>query len=333
MKKHAPWIVAIVLLAVGVFFFLQQKPDSIANRKPLRIGINVWSGYAHAFVAQQKGFFKDNGVEVKLVLFKELSQAVEAYKKGELDGLFDVFTNTIVESVEGYPRKVVYVSDYSQSGDVIVGRSEFTSLADLKSKTVSFEKLNSFSHIFVLKALKNMGLDESTVKFKKVSAHNVLTALESGSIDAGHTWEPVLSKALSKGYKVLATAGDIPGIITDVLSFKATVIKARKDDIQAVVKSLFAARYYVLHNWDESIKIMATAEGMSIEEMASGLAGVFQPDIAGNITALTPSNKSTSLYSSGDFINRFLMNRGQLDHIIDLDEVIDARFVMAMKQK
>jgi NitT/TauT family transport system substrate-binding protein len=43
----------------------ESKP---AQKEPIKISINVWPGYAHAYIAQEKGFFKKNNVEVELIL-------------------------------------------------------------------------------------------------------------------------------------------------------------------------------------------------------------------------------------------------------------------------
>jgi len=36
-------------------------------KPPLKIGINAWPGFFHAFLARDKGYFKKNGVKVELV--------------------------------------------------------------------------------------------------------------------------------------------------------------------------------------------------------------------------------------------------------------------------
>lgn len=336
MQNHKKSIYTILLLGPMIFFLIFlglgcDSNDPKVVHPPLRIAINVWPGYAHAFIAAKKGFFTNNGVAVNLQLNKEQSQSVEQYKRGELDGLFDVFTNTVIGMAEGLHAKVVYVADYSQSGDVIIGRSELASMADLKGKTVSFEQVNTFSHIYVLKALTDHDLNESMVRFEIVSPQKVLDALEQGQIDAGHTWEPITSQALAKGYKILSRAGDIPGIITDVLAFKPEVIAQRPQEVQAVVKSMFAAQAFIATNQEEAVAIMAEAVGMSREEMSSGLSGVFQPDLQTNIAAMTQSQSPTSLYNSGKFIVNFLLGRGQLNEELDLSKVIDARFVQALQ--
>jgi NitT/TauT family transport system substrate-binding protein len=83
-----------------------------ANQPPLQIGINIWPGYAHAFIAQEKGFFKQYGVEVKLIFKRDISEITQLYKSGDLDGMFNVFTDVIMLNSQGVNTQVVYLIIY-----------------------------------------------------------------------------------------------------------------------------------------------------------------------------------------------------------------------------
>ncbi len=301
--------------------------------RTIRISLCVWPGFAHAFIAERKGFFEKNEVDVELVLVKEQIDSAQSYKNGEVDGIFTLVPDVIIANSENIPTKIVYISDYSDTGDVIIGRAEYDSLADLKNKTVSFEGLNTFSHMFVLKAAEKDGLKEGDVKFADVKAQQVLDALEAGRIDAGHTWEPTKSRALKKGYKILAKAGDVPGIITDVLAFNSEIIKERPEQIQAIVKSLLEAHDFVRSNRVEAIEIMAAAEAMTAEEMAEGLDAVHQPDLQENLAAMQETDDLTSLHRSGEYIGRFFLNRGQLSQEPNVSEMIEPRFINKLAGK
>jgi NitT/TauT family transport system substrate-binding protein len=337
MKKMTFFIalsLAAVFLTAGC---LHKTPEA---KKSIKIGINVWPGYAHAFLAQEKGMFKKNGVDVEFVLRKDMSENIKLYQEGEVDGLFCAYPDILIFNSEGIPTKVVYVADYSDTGDVIIGKPEFKSLRDLKGKKVGCEGINTFSHLFVLKALEKAGLKEIDLQFARVPALDVLTELEKGVIDAGHTWEPVTSQALKKGYKILGKAGDVPGIITDVLAFSAQLIDERPDDVLRIVKSLLEARDFIYSNREEALAIMSRAEGMSSEEIKAGLKGVYQPDRKENIQAMERSKKTTSLYGSGRIIAEFYLNRGQISRTFDFDQIVEPQFVaraggasLTMKQK
>src|SRR3989338_1190777 len=136
MKKFI-LISLIILLVFGCTKVVEEK-------KPIKIALNQWPGYAVAFIAKEKGFFE-----------KEYSKSQERYKNSEVDGVFEVFTDTIFHNSEGIKTKVVYVADHSTEGDVIIGKPEFNSLADLKGKKIGVDGINSFSHLKSAKELNS----------------------------------------------------------------------------------------------------------------------------------------------------------------------------------
>jgi NitT/TauT family transport system substrate-binding protein len=230
-------------------------------------------------------------------------------------------------NAQGIPAKVVCVADYSDSGDVLIGKPNFRSIADLKGRKVSFEGINTFSHLFVLKLLEKAGLKESDVRFANIPALNVLEALEKGEIDAGHTWEPVTSQAIKKGYKILGKAGDLPGIITDVLAFHPKVVQERPDEVKRIVTSLLEARDFIYSNREEALEIMSKAEGMSKKEMEEGIKGVYHPDRKENIEDMKKPKDTRSLHGSGEIIIDFYLKKGQLSRIPDINAIIEPGFL------
>ncbi len=324
MKNLAKLLTAFIIIVI-----IGCSDQNINKREPIKIGINVWPGTAYAFIAVEKGLFEKNKVDVELVLKKDVSESTYLYKTGDVDGLFGVFSDVIMLNAEGIETKVVCVCDYSNEGDVIIGRPEF-SPETLKGKTISFEGVNSFSHLFVLQALNKLGLKETDSRFVNIEAMDVLTALDENMIDAGHTWEPVTSRALAKGYKILYKAGNIPGLITDLLVFNNEIIERRPDDVLAIVKSLFEAKKFISSNREEALTIMAQAEWMSVEEMDAGLKAVNFLDLESNAIAFDKSTDTESLFGSGKIISEFFLNRGQLSSIPDLDKIIEPEFITTL---
>ncbi|MFC1624361.1 ABC transporter substrate-binding protein [Candidatus Omnitrophota bacterium] len=316
-----------VLVIALVSMLVVSGCAQVEEKEPIKIGMCIWPGWAHAYVAKEKGFFEKYNVDVELVLIPEYVELQELYKAGELEATFTLLPDVIIMNSEGISTKIVYVADYSITGDVIIGKPEFTGLDDLKGKKVGVEGINTFSHLFVLAALEKNGMKEGDVFIENVPALDVLTALEEGRIVAGHTWEPVKSQALDKGYKVLAYVEDTPGIIVDVLAFKSEIVNKRPDDVKAIIKALLEARDFIFSNKDEAVKIMAEAEGMSEEEMASGIEAIKLPDLKENVEAMTKSGDLTTLRGAGMYVTNFFLERGQISQFPDFDKIIDNRFV------
>jgi NitT/TauT family transport system substrate-binding protein len=198
---------------------------------------------------------------------------------------------------------------------------------------VSFAEVNSASHLYVIKALGKIGLNETNTRFSVVDPSNVLAALEEGRIDAGYTWGAEIQKAVSKGYKVLSTAGEVPGSITDVLAFHPQVIEKRPQDVQAVVNAMVEARDFAVSHSEEAAAIMAESMGLSVHEINTGISGVIHPNRQENIRSLTHSEAETSLFLSGKNYIKFLFERGQISKIPDLDQLIEGRFIQAVQKK
>ena len=330
-------VICVAVVAGCCAMVCDKKPGEtvstkVEEKKPIKIGISVWQGYAHAFVAQKKGFFGKNNVSVELVFKKGIAESIELYKNGEVDGVFNVFADMILINLKGIPTKVVYVPSYSESGDVIIGKAEFNSIADLKGKTISFQGVNTFSNLFVLKALEKAEIKEAEVQFQEIPGMDVLNAMEEGKIDAGHTWEPVISEALKKGYKILCKASDTPGIITDVLAFNSKIIEERPDDVQHIVKSLLEAKDFINSNKDEAIDIMAKAEGVDRVEVQRGIdTEVHMLDLNENIEAMKKSENTASLYVSLKVITDFYVKRGLISEAQVTEGIIEPKFIEGIK--
>lgn len=315
--------ISIILCAVLAMTITSCAKSRLSEAKgPIKISINQWPGYAYAYVAQEKGFFRKNGVSVELIFRNSTPESLGLFKSGEVEGCFSPMGDVMLINSQGYKSKMVCIVDYSDSGDVIIGRPEFKSLSELKNKTVSFEGVNTFSHFFVIKMLEKSGVGEFDLKFADIKAHDVLRALKKGEIDAGHTWEPTTSEALKEGYKILAKAGDIKGIIIDVIMFDPEVLEKRPHDIKLIIKSLFEALNYVKDNPEESIKIMAQNMKMSEEEMRVGLEGIYQLSLKDNL-ALAASKQNSVLIDIFKMTQDFYMNRGQITNELKIEEIFD----------
>ncbi|MFA6295968.1 MAG: ABC transporter substrate-binding protein [Patescibacteria group bacterium] len=319
-------IVAILVIAIAVasyFIFLKPKESKTA-----KIAFDNFVGHAQIYVALEKGYFKENGVNVEPVLTKSYQEAQNLFIDNKVDGVFEVFSDTVLNSIKNYiPSEVVFVNDASISADVIIAKPDINSLSDLKGKTIGVDGINTFSHIFVLSALEKNGLLEKDIFLKNISAPNVLSALESGEVDAVHTWDPIKSQAVTKGYKVIAQAGDTPNLITDVLSFNDQFVKNNPKTVQAIVKAMLQAEEYTSQNKEEAAKIMAKAEGTTEQEMFQGLSGLNQFNKQENIRLMTDNNQADSLFTIGREIINFYQNRGETGHVPDLTQIINPSFL------
>lgn len=329
---------SLAIICLSLVFSTIASANAI-TKEPIKLGLNVWATDFLPFIAQEKGFFEKNNVNVQLTLVPDYLQMIDGYYSGQFDGIMGVYADVIFQDSQGTDSKVVFAVDYSDTADAIVGKRNgndndttvnFTnySLAEVKGKKIGVQGINSFSHLFILKALEKVGLNEGDVEFVDVPAQNVTRALDKGEIIAGHTYEPYTSEALKKGYKILFTAGSIPGIINTVLAFRSDIVEQRPQDIQAIVKSLVESEEYYASNKADALKIMSLKSGISESDIVAGFDGIRILSLSDNInTAMnSKSNGTASLYVTGNEISNFFVNRGQISDLPDIAKIIDPVF-------
>lgn len=317
----------LIILLVTILIISGCKQVIEEEAEPIKIGMNVWPGYAHAIIAAERGFFKEDGLNVDINVVKEYSDNVQLFEDENLDGIFEVYTDAITQAAKGIPLKVVYVSDFSSGGDVVISKPEIRTVADLKGKIISVEEFNGFSHIFVLELLRKSGLQESDVTLVELLAHEVANALESGTIDAGHTWEPTQSEAIAKGNRLLATSADTPGIITDVLVFRKEFVEKRPNDVKKIVKNLFKALEFLDTDENAAFAIMAEGTGVTPGSLKEGILGVKHLNLQENKQAFTQSEGTTSLYTSGKFISDFFVENGVISKPVNVGDILAPEIV------
>lgn len=295
------------------------------SSSPMTIGMDNWIGYAPIYVANEK-FFKENNVDVRLVItHQDYTQTLGRYANNTISGMAVVFSDLVYENQQGTPVKIIYAADYSGSADSLIGN--YSTVKELKGKTIGIEGVNTFSHIFVLKLLEKNGLSEKDVRFSVVPHSKTLEALKKGEIQAGHIWGQTRTDALNSGYRVIATANDVPGLITDVLVINPEIIEKRPDEVQRLVYSIIEARNFMDTNRTESIKMISKTLGITETEAENQLLGIHLLTPKESLDYMTNKNMTSSLYHTGSEISKYYVERGQLNSEPNLDELIDSSFI------
>jgi len=309
------------ILVVGIMVSGCSEEKAAEVKKPITITMHLWPGYAHSYIALEKGFFKEEGVDVELNLIENIQDNIAYFLKGKADLAFGLQSDAMRLAAQGFDIKIIYIADFSNGGDTIVSKKEIKNIVDLKGKTVSVDGLNSFNHIFLVNLLELNGLTEEDVKIIPIPASEVHYELDAGTIDAGQTWNPYYSEAISKGYRLLASTANAPGIVTDVLMIRSNVLEERPEDVRKVIKALFKALKFRETDEIAAYAIMSEAFNVPVGELRETIRGNIFPDLEQNKKSFEDSEELTSLYASGKFISDFYVKKGIIPKKINLDEL------------
>lgn len=316
---------AVMKKVFGILVLLWLTACQQSTPPPaLKIALeHSWVGYLPVIIARERGFFAQHGVDVELVTYSNGTAANQAYEAGETDGVLSVFADSLMMNVRGIPTQAVYVIDSSNTADMIVAKPEFQNLEALRDKIIAFDGINSFSHLFVIKALERVKIYEGQFRAVNLPMAEVLPALESGKIDAGYVYTPESNAALAKGYKTMIAAHELPGIIIDVLTFKPQILSERALEVEKMIQALFTAREWMMLNQSQALDILSKINGIAVKDLEIGFKGLEYPDRAQNIKLLSGGD----LFKSGEQIIDFYVQRGQISKKPNLDYIINGHFV------
>ncbi len=176
------------------------------------INIGYLNSTAHllAFVAQEEGYFKEEGLKVTLTQFSSASELINGIESDKLDVAFIGSVPTLTFQSQGHEVSIFGGAMTNGHGYVI--KSEFTDKDEagvevLKGRNVASVK-NSVQDAELQILLKNANIEigEGDDKVNIVyfdSQKDAYAALLNSTIDAASVYSPYASLAKSQGYKVV----------------------------------------------------------------------------------------------------------------------------------
>ncbi|MDR2379651.1 MAG: ABC transporter substrate-binding protein, partial [Bifidobacteriaceae bacterium] len=196
----------------------QPGSNSAGSLTKVSIAIQPWLGYGAWYIAQDQGYFADNGLEVELVDFEADADMLAALAAGQVDALNVASHGALLMIETGVDAKIVLLEDASTSADAIITSGGIASVKDLAGQEVAYEE-GTTSDLLLNYALSEAGLSIDDIKKVPMGAAEAGAALIAGRVPAAVTYEPYITeaKAQNDAVEVLYEASAKEGLISDVL--------------------------------------------------------------------------------------------------------------------
>ena len=258
-RRILTWLVAIaiVALAAGIAIYRSIAYKG-ASSKPL-----VWGGPTNIsmlpIVAQQRGFFQAEGLDVRPNYLQTGKVAMDAVVSGDLNFGVIVETNVaFVKFQEGADVKVI-ASVMRKHDDAIMARRDkgIRTPKDLEGKTLALVP-GTTSHRFADLFVDFYKLDRKKIQFLSLTAPSIQASVLNGSIPAGSVWEPYRYNVQQALDGKLVQFND-PRIYTayGLLAVRGDFAKAEPARIRSFLKALIRAEAFVKDHREEAIAILA----------------------------------------------------------------------------
>ncbi|MFJ7679847.1 ABC transporter substrate-binding protein [Peribacillus sp. NPDC097198] len=281
MNKSFLFITLIVLLLISAgcqsssSSTEKKTENSVSHEEELSIAFSTWVGYAPFYIAEEKGFFEKNGVNVKITRIESSSDRLSALAANRIQGIGGTIDSQVVAAARDIPLVQVISTEESSGGDGIVAKKEIKSFKDLKGKKVAVQTDGGASFFWFNYLLKQEGMSMGDMDIQSMSSGDAGAAFIANKVDAAITWEPWLTNVKNTDFgHVLMTSAETPGIIASSFALQQDYVEENPDQVKGFVKSWFDAIEYFKKNEEDAISIMAKAMGQTDGEFKEALSGV-----------------------------------------------------------
>jgi len=263
-------IIVAVLLAGGAASYFYITNSSLGKQPTLTtFGISKTAGFSSFYIAQQKGFFINQGINASLVSYDTDAALITAVSAGKAD--FSVATPLEISDAISSGTKIQIIGNVETSippgaGIVVRASSNITTAAQLAGKKVGIVAKGTLPDYLALQLEKSTGITFTEVVLTGASR---TTSLLGGQVDALVSVDPELYQlAGSRQAKMIVDlSAQLSGQWTPytVLFTRPTMIQNQSDVIKKVMQALYNSAAYMHFDAKDTIPLVANFTSSSTD--------------------------------------------------------------------
>jgi len=326
MKKIVTTFIALLILVV--LFLLFPNKDEDTNLTKIRVAEVTHSMfYTPQYVALTEGFFKDEGLDVEIILVPGADKVTAAVLSGDAQIGFCGPEATIYVYQSGEKD---YLKTFAQltkkDGSFIVSREKIDNFTvkDLIGKNIIGGRKGGMPEMTFEWALRENGIDPK--KDVNIDTSIAFAAMQGafigGTGDFVTLFEPNASDVEKQGYGyVVASVGELGGIAPyTAYNARSSFIKENKDVIEKFVKAINKALVFVRENDSTTIakSIHSEFPDMSITDLAKSIERYRIQDTWNETTMLTED--------SFNHLQDIMIASGELKEKAPFNKLVDNSF-------
>jgi NitT/TauT family transport system substrate-binding protein len=246
---------ALVTLVLTLCLFGMAPSQSSAKIVVGLSSVNV--AFLPVYVTEAKGFFKDEGLDVLLVLFNAGATNLQALIGGDVQIMGSAFVETIGGRAAGVDVKnfwgicnIMPFQLYSQP--------DFKSMKQAKGKRFAISRFGSLTDFLTRATLRHFAVDEKEVTILQIGSTPArFAALTAKGVDASIVWFPVTEIAKKQGYNKLLDLKEVfPEWPYETFAARESYLAKEKDQVVKFLRAFQRGVKYTLEHKDEAVNIM-----------------------------------------------------------------------------
>ena len=193
-------MLGVMMLGLAIFCL----PETQAAQNRILVGLSsVNVAFLPVYVSQEKGFFKDEGLEVLLVMFNAGNTNLQALVGGDIQIMGSAVAETVLGRASGMDIKNFWGICNLMPFE-LYSQPNFKSMKDARGKRFAISRFGSLSEFLTRASLLHFGIGPKEVTILQIGSTPArFAALSAGGVDATVMWFPVTEIAKGQGYNKL----------------------------------------------------------------------------------------------------------------------------------
>lgn len=230
---------------------------------PIRLGLPTASLQNHTvswyLLSKEKGFQAEQGVDIEYVPIVSSTDILRGVVSGDLH-IGIAGANAIASAVSKGTEVKLFGTGSDRLNFVFAGRGSVRSLADAQGKAIGTGGFGSLSHVMVLAAAAELGIDASQLEFVSIgSTPEIYRALQAGKIDAGFIPTDAIPDLEQDPdlHNIFDPNVVIPNFINQVFFARNDALTGRRDLLASALTAMALGFRYAYEHREEAIALSA----------------------------------------------------------------------------
>lgn len=318
--KLLSWLVSIAIF-MGILSGCAPQPavdtaQPAADTTPLKLALLPILDTMPVYVAQEAGFFEQQGLKVDFVPVGSAAEREQVVAAGQADGMVNDLLSVALYNRKDTQVQVVRFARVTAPGAPLYrilasSQSGFKQVKDLGGVPVGISQGSIIDYV-TNRILIGEGLPADQVKTVAVpKIPDRLALLASGQIQAATLPEPFSTVAVQKGAVVIVDDTAYPEIANSVVSFRKSVIDARPQAVQKFMAAFNQAVEEINNNPEKWRKVLSDYK-------------LVPSDLAASYPVPKFPQASLPTQAQFDAVVQWALGRGLIDKAVDYASSVKA---------
>jgi NitT/TauT family transport system substrate-binding protein len=314
MMHKKSFLILVLLLAAW--------PRLVEARMTIGLSsVNI--AFLPVYVAQEKHFFKDEGLDVQFVMFNAGSTNLQSLMGGDIQMMGSAFVETLGGRAAGYDVKNFWGICNLMPFE-LYSHSSFKSFKDAKGKRFAISRFGSLTDFLTRATLQHHNIDPKDVTILQIGSTPArFAALSAGAVDASVVWFPVTQIAKGQGFNKLFDLKDIfPQWPYETFAAREGWLAKERADVNKFLRAYQRGVKHTLENKDDAVRAIRKYVKMD---------PAYAPAGYDEYRDSFPINGQLAEKVIQTVIDEEFRN-GRLKRKISVDEMIDRSFIKSYAQ-